>query len=162
MLFFEDLDLVASVRDDPGTNPALGEILAQMDGFVPNDGVVVIATTNDPTAIDQALRRPGRFDRQFRVPLPDEVARRAMLSRFLLDLELEDEQRALRKLARATAGLSGAHLRELVATVAIEKATTASGESRAPATLRDLERALGVLQRTRVDVGFTGGKASED
>lgn len=154
LLYFEDVDLVAGHRGHGTTGSFLGEILAQLDGFASNLDVVVVATTNDADALDEALRRPGRFDRRLDVGLPEEPERRRMLARFLDGHGMTDREAALDHLARATGGLSGAHLRELVDTAILEMFVEPS-KADTRLSVVDLERALAVLRHTRKDIGFT-------
>jgi hypothetical protein len=80
ILFFEDIDLFADDRSSYCSKAMLGEILAQLDGFESNDGLVFIATTNDLAAIDPAIReRPSRFDALIHLDLPSREARRNIL-----------------------------------------------------------------------------------
>jgi cell division protease FtsH len=89
-----------------------------MDGFEGNEGVVVLAATNRPEDLDEALLRPGRFDRKVQVPYPDVRGRRAILQSHSLDKPLEDEG-ALDVIAQTTPGMSGADLANLLNEAAI-------------------------------------------
>jgi hypothetical protein len=151
VVFLEDLDLVAEIRGTSSTL-GLGELLAQMDGFKANDGLVIIATTNQPDAIDEALRRPGRFDRHLEFQLPDEDGRRRLLQRFLADLPFDDRDGSLATLVSATKGFAGAHLRELADTLALARV----GKALPPAPLNaaDVEHALLSVGQSRRDLGF--------
>jgi cell division protease FtsH len=84
-----------------------------MDGFEPSDGVVVLAATNRPDALDPALRRPGRFDREVLVPLPSRADRQAILTVHARGKNLEPDI-DLGQVAAATPGFSGADLANLV------------------------------------------------
>jgi len=154
LLYFEDVDLVAGHRGYGSTGGFLGELLAQLDGFSANVDVVVVATTNDADALDEALQRPGRFDRRLDIGLPEPPERKRMLEKFLADHRVIDRPGAVEAMARATSGLAGAHLRELVDTAVLESVVGAEDPG-GPISLLDLERALGVLRRTRKDIGFT-------
>ena len=85
----------------------LNQLLAEMDGFEPSDGVVVLAATNRPDALDPALRRPGRFDREVLVPLPSRADRQAILTAHARSKNLEPDV-DLGQVASATPGFSGA------------------------------------------------------
>jgi hypothetical protein len=149
IIFFEDLDLVVGSRG--GANDSmLGEILAQLDGFAENDGVVVLATTNDEKVIDAALRRPGRFDRHLVVDAPAEGERRVMLDRFLGESQVDQRVAAVARLARLTAGLTGAHLQELVYTARL----ACSARSGEVLEHGDFAEALASLRLSRRDIGF--------
>lgn len=96
----------------------LNAILSEMDGFEPHDQVIVIAATNRPDVLDPALIRPGRFDRQVDVPLPDTKGRREILKIHTAQVRLADDV-DLQELARATPMFSGADLRAMVNEAAI-------------------------------------------
>ena len=91
----------------------LNQMLNEMDGFDPTEGVVVIAATNRPDVLDPALLRPGRFDRQIVVPLPDLEERLPILQVHAKDKPLDDTV-DLEMVARGTPGMSGADLANLV------------------------------------------------
>lgn len=160
VLFFEDIDLVGGVRQKGDGVGSLGEILAQLDGFESNASLVVIATTNDPRALDEALRRPGRFDRQIHVDLPSEEVRRRMLDRFLGEIPVRDRARVVAEAARATRGFSGAHLREVADTIAIRRAVAGHGD--AETTADDAREVIAMLRATRAELGFTAERWRDD
>ena len=132
MLFFEDIDLFADDRSSYCSNAMLGEILAQLDGFETNDGLVFIATTNDLAAIDPAIReRPSRFDVVIHLDLPSRDARRSILLANLPHIDAFD--RLLDEASYITDGLSGAQVREvafLALQGAILRTTDAEGHVR--------------------------------
>ena len=86
IVFIDEIDALGARRDVgalPGSDEreqTLNQLLAEMDGFEPSGGVVVLAATNRPDALDPALRRPGRFDREVMVPLPSRAEREAILA----------------------------------------------------------------------------------
>src|SRR5580693_1942707 len=86
IVFIDEIDALGTRRDHGGfagsdeREQTLNQLLAEMDGFDQSAGVVVLAATNRPDALDPALRRPGRFDREVIVPLPDRAERRAILA----------------------------------------------------------------------------------
>ena len=84
---------------------SLNQLLVELDGFSPSAGVVVVAATNMPEQLDPALTRPGRFDRQVTVDLPDVKARKEILDMYLGNRKAPDVD--LEALAKATVGFSG-------------------------------------------------------
>jgi cell division protease FtsH len=118
VIFIDEIDAVGSRNHGEGNageahKSTLLTLLAQMDGFNANDGVVVLAATNKPEDLDPALVRPGRFDRRITVPLPDEKGREAILKVHTRDKTL-DEAILLNVIARSTRYFSGADLANLV------------------------------------------------
>jgi cell division protease FtsH len=91
----------------------LNQLLAEMDGFEPSDGVILLAATNRPDALDPALRRPGRFDREVLVPLPGRADRQGILTVHARGKNLEPDV-DMSQVAAATPGFSGADLANLV------------------------------------------------
>jgi AAA+ superfamily predicted ATPase len=143
VLFFDELDAMgqkrSQLRGSAGRN-VINQLLAELDGFSPNQGVFVMGATNHPWDVDVALLRPGRFDRLALVLPPDATAREVILAYHLRDRPLA--QIDLRALARATEGLSGADLARLceaAAELAIERAL-ATGKV-GPIDMDDLEHA---------------------
>jgi hypothetical protein len=119
IVFLEDLDMFASERGG-ATDVTLGELLTQMDGLESNDGVIVVATTNDLSAIEPALaERPSRFDVVLEVGLPAAAARRRILLQNLSKQAPPDD--VLDCAATATEGCTGAQIRE-VAFLAVQRA----------------------------------------
>jgi cell division protease FtsH len=92
----------------------LNQLLVEMDGFESNDGVILISATNRPDVLDPALLRPGRFDRQVVVPLPDLRGREGILMVHVRHTPLSSDV-DLSVVARGTPGFSGADLENLVA-----------------------------------------------
>jgi hypothetical protein len=157
IVFFEDLDLYASHRDyAPST--LLGELLAQMDGLAENDGLVVMATTNDLAAIEPALKdRPSRFDVLIEIAMPSESLRAQLLAKHLAR-HCSAEMIGLA--AARTAGASGAQIKE-IAVFAIHHAIIADRldpEGIAKPTWDDLERAIErMLGKRGQKIGFGAG-----
>jgi len=109
IVFFEDLDFFALDRDEYGPSEVLGELLTQLDGLAPNDGIFVIGTTNKPGILDSAIgNRPARFDVKIKFDLPDENARQKMFELFLKSSNSVDYSR----LARSSNEMTGSHIRE--------------------------------------------------
>jgi cell division protease FtsH len=122
IIFIDEIDCLGKNRkfDTHGelqqTNNAL---LAAMDGFESNEGIVVVAATNRPEDLDEALMRPGRFDRKVFVPYPDMRGRRAILETHTRNKPIADKARALEILAKTTPGMSGADLASIINEAAI-------------------------------------------
>jgi cell division protease FtsH len=119
IIFIDELDSIGRAR---GTGlggvhdereQTLNQILAEMDGFEPHESVVVIAATNRPDVLDAALTRPGRFDRQITLELPQKRARHQILRLHTQNVPLADDV-DLQNLAARTVGFSGAELKNLV------------------------------------------------
>src|SRR5581483_1576932 len=96
----------------------LNQMLAEMDGFDPSVGIVVLAATNRPEVLDPALLRPGRFDRQVVIPLPNAAERKAILLVHCKDKRLGGDV-DLDAVARGTPGFSGADLANPAAICAV-------------------------------------------
>ncbi|KAJ1441556.1 peptidase family M41-domain-containing protein, partial [Ochromonadaceae sp. CCMP2298] len=97
----------------------LNQLLVEMDGFTQNNGVIVIAATNFPDSLDSALIRPGRFDKQVDVPMPDIGGRKAILELYGKKIPLAADV-DLEQLARGTPGFSGAELFNLINQAALK------------------------------------------
>jgi cell division protease FtsH len=123
IVFIDEIDAIGQRRggqlvSNDERDQTLNQMLAEMDGFDPATGVVVIAATNRPEVLDPALLRPGRFDRQVVIPLPTQRERRAILTVHAQGRSL-DREVDLGVVARATPGFSGADLANLVNEAAI-------------------------------------------
>ena len=112
------------------------QLLVEMDGFEGNEGIIVIAATNRPDVLDPALLRPGRFDRQVVVPLPDVRGREQILRVHMRKVPLGDDVKPA-LIARGTPGFSGADLANLVN----EAALFAARSNKRTVTMDELERA---------------------
>ena len=119
IIFIDELDSIGRVR---GTGlggghdereQTLNQILSEMDGFSPQESVVVLAATNRPDVLDPALVRPGRFDRQIALELPQKKARKEILELHTRNVPLEEDA-DLETVAERTVGFSGADLENLV------------------------------------------------
>ena len=119
IIFIDEIDAVGRHRGaglgggHDEREQTLNQLLVEMDGFEGNEGVIVIAATNRPDVLDPALLRPGRFDRQVVVPLPDVRGREQILKVHMRKVPLADDVKAS-VIARGTPGFSGADLANLV------------------------------------------------
>jgi len=119
IIFIDEIDAVGRQRGaglgggHDEREQTLNQLLVEMDGFEGNEGVIVIAATNRPDVLDPALLRPGRFDRQVHVPLPDIRGREQILKVHMRKVPLSDDVDAS-ILARGSPGFSGADLANLV------------------------------------------------
>ena len=156
IIFIDEIDAVGRQRGaglgggHDEREQTLNQLLVEMDGFEGNDGVIVIAATNRPDVLDPALLRPGRFDRQVHVPLPDIRGREQILKVHMRKVPLsEDVDAAI--LARGSPGFSGADLANLVN----EAALFAARGSKKLVDMEDFEMAkdkvlMGVERRSIV------------
>jgi len=119
IIFIDEIDAVGRQRGaglgggNDEREQTLNQLLVEMDGFEANDGVIVIAATNRPDVLDPALLRPGRFDRQVNVPLPDILGREKILLVHMKKIPVSDDVQP-KVIARGTPGFSGADLANLV------------------------------------------------
>ena len=119
LIFIDEIDAVGRQRGaglgggHDEREQTLNQLLTEMDGFGANEGIIIIAATNRPDVLDPALLRPGRFDRQVTVSLPDKQARREILAVHAKNKKL-DESVTLDNLAKRTPGFSGADLENLL------------------------------------------------
>lgn len=146
IVFIDEIDSIGQARSGAAGNQlgahqeqeqTLQQLLTEMDGFEPNTGVIIVAASNRPEVLDQALLRPGRFDRQIQVNLPDIKGREQILAIHARNVRL-DPSVDLKVLARQTPGFSGAQL----ANVINEGALLAARGGRDVVTMRDLEEAV--------------------
>jgi len=156
IIFIDEIDAVGRHRGagvgggHDEREQTLNQLLVEMDGFEGNDGVIVIAATNRPDVLDPALLRPGRFDRQVVVGLPDIRGREQILKVHMRKVPLSEGVKES-VLARATPGFSGADLANLVNEAALFAAR--SGKQRV--TMEEFEKAkdkimMGAERRTMV------------
>jgi cell division protease FtsH len=125
IIFIDEIDAIGQRRAGSGAvvsnderEQTLNQLLAEMDGFEPSAGVVVLGATNRPEVLDPALLRPGRFDRQVTIPLPNVTERAAILAVHCRDKKLAPDV-DLNAIARGTPGFSGADLANLANEAAI-------------------------------------------
>jgi cell division protease FtsH len=152
IVFIDEIDAVGKKRSGANavnTNDereqTLNQILAEMDGFESNTGVIVIAATNRRDVLDEALLRPGRFDRLVYVPLPDRASRESILRLYLKNKNTTGDIR-VEDLAEGTAGFSGAQIKNLLN----EAAILAARDGKTVITKGNIENAL-----EKVVVGIT-------
>src|SRR5580693_9004150 len=154
IIFIDEIDAIGQRRAGSGAavsnderEQTLNQLLAEMDGFEPSAGVVVLGATNRPEVLDPALLRPGRFDRQVTIPLPNVSEREAILRVHVRGKKLAPDV-DLGAVARATPGFSGADL----ANLANEAAIVAVREGREVLTAADFDAA-----RDRIILGRREG-----
>ncbi|CAL56292.1 P-loop containing nucleoside triphosphate hydrolase [Ostreococcus tauri] len=123
IVFIDEIDSIGTSRKSVENQhrKTLNQLLTEMDGFEQNEGIIVLAATNIPEALDPALTRPGRFDRMVHVPNPDIGGRREILDHYLHDKPTTSDV-DVDKIARGTAGFSGAELYNLVNMAAVQAA----------------------------------------
>ena len=156
IIFIDEIDAVGRHRGaglgggHDEREQTLNQLLVEMDGFEPNDGIIVIAATNRPDVLDPALLRPGRFDRQVVVPLPDIRGREQILKVHMRKVPVADDVEP-GVIARGTPGFSGADL----ANLCNEAALFAARASRRLVSMEEFEKAkdkimMGAERRTMV------------
>jgi cell division protease FtsH len=123
IIFIDEIDAIGqrrggSIMANDEREQTLNQLLAEMDGFDPTAGVVVMAATNRPEILDPALLRPGRFDRQVEIPLPNQSERTAILTTHARSRHLAADV-DLTAISRGTPGFSGADLANLINEAAI-------------------------------------------
>src|SRR5205823_13113256 len=144
IVFIDELDAIGRSRGGSATigghderEQTLNQILTEMDGFSGTEGVIVIASTNRPEVLDQALLRPGRFDRRVTVNPPDQTGRRLILEVHTRGVPLAADV-DLDALASSTSGMVGADLRNVIN----EGALTAARRGHERVPMADLTDAL--------------------
>ena len=156
ILFIDELDAVGRVRGagygggHDEREQTLNQMLVEMDGFDTKDGVIIVAATNRPDVLDPALLRPGRFDRQVVIDMPDTREREKILKIHCRNIPL-DADVDLNRLARATPGSSGADLANLVN----EAALYGARRNKQKVNMEDFEDArdktmMGVARKSKV------------
>jgi len=156
IIFIDEIDAVGRHRGaglgggHDEREQTLNQLLVEMDGFESNEGVILVAATNRPDVLDPALLRPGRFDRQIVVDMPDMVGREAILKVHMKKVRIHEEVSA-KTIAKGTPGMAGADLENLVN----EAALLAARKDHDTVTMLDFEDAkekvmLGPERRSRV------------
>lgn len=138
VIFIDELDSVGGKRIESPMHPysrqTINQLLAEMDGFKPNEGVIVIGATNFAEALDNALVRPGRFDMRVTVPRPDVKGRTEILNLYLSKIKMDPAVDAV-IIARGTVGFTGAELENLVNQAALKAAM----DEKDMVSMKDLE-----------------------
>ncbi|WP_349401629.1 ATP-dependent zinc metalloprotease FtsH [Candidatus Phytoplasma solani] len=141
IVFIDEIEAVARKRGammtNSGSEQTLNQLLVEMDGFNQKSGIIVIAATNQPEAIDSAILRPGRFDRHFNIALPNVKDREAILKLHANNKKLSKEI-SLEELAKQTPGFSGAQLEGTLN----EAALLAARRSASTINKKDISEAL--------------------
>ena len=147
IVFIDEIDTIGKKRDGSGMGggndereQTLNQLLAEMDGFDTNKGLVILAATNRPDSLDPALLRPGRFDRRIPVELPDLQGREEILKVHAKKIKIADTVR-FDEIAKAAVGASGAELANIVN----EAALRAVRDGRKFATQADFEESIEVV-----------------
>jgi cell division protease FtsH len=158
LVFIDEIDAVGRTRGaglgggHDEREQTLNQLLAEMDGFEPNEGVIVLAATNRPDVLDPALLRPGRFDRRIVIGRPGLSERKAILEIHVRDKKLSEDV-DLDRIARGTPGMTGADLENL----ANEAALTAVRKNKDRIQMSDFEEA-----RDRILMGTVRGEIISD
>ncbi|KAK1885032.1 ATP-dependent zinc metalloprotease YME1L1 [Dissostichus eleginoides] len=155
VIFIDELDSVGGKRIESPMHPysrqTINQLLAEMDGFKPNEGVIVVGATNFAEALDSALIRPGRFDMQVTVPRPDVKGRTEILNWYFSKIKVDPAVEA-EIIARGTVGFTGAELENLVNQAALKAAV----DEKEMVTMTDLEFAKDKIlmgpERRSVDI----------
>jgi transitional endoplasmic reticulum ATPase len=154
VIFFDELDAIAPRRggsegDSHVTERVISQMLTELDGLEDLKGVVVIGATNRPDIIDEALLRPGRFDRILEVPVPDKEARKHIFKIHTKKKPLESDVN-IDKLIEMTEGMTGADIAALVnaaAMTAIKEHVRQKGGSKLRISMRHFETALNKIKK---------------
>lgn len=146
IIFIDEIDAIGKKRDTSGfgsndeREQTLNQLLSEMDGFEGTEGVVILAATNRPEILDPALTRPGRFDRQIAVELPDLQGRIEILKVHSKNVRIEDDI-DFKQIALMTAGSSGAQLANIIN----EAALRAVRKGRDKVNFEDLHESVEVV-----------------
>ncbi len=160
LIFIDEIDAVGRQRGSgiggghDEREQTLNQLLTEMDGFGANEGIIIIAATNRPDVLDPALLRPGRFDRQVTVSLPDTQEREAILKVHAKDKILAKNVN-LKSISKRTSGFSGADLENLLN----EAALLAVRKDQDQITLKDIDEAT---DRVLMGPAKTSRKVSDD
>ena len=162
ILFIDEIDAIGAKRIDLATSGdrevqrTLMQLLAEMDGFEPLDNVKIVAATNRPDILDEALMRPGRFDRIIEIPLPNLEAREEIFRIHTRRMNVRDI--SFKALAKKTEGMTGADIKA----ICTEAGLFAIRDGRDHVTMEDFERAIqkvaygGEYRRERVNFHIYG------
>ena len=150
IIFIDEIDAIGAKRLDAATSGdrevqrTLMQLLAEMDGFSEVRDVKIIAATNRPELLDEALLRPGRFDRIIEIPLPDEDGRKAILKLHLGNMPMERGFK-IKSLIESTDGFSGAEIKAL----SLEAGIRAIKDGRKKVSSDDLSHAVEIVKKNR-------------
>tara|TARA_B100000579_G_C22772502_1_gene824778 strand:- start:745 stop:1374 length:630 start_codon:yes stop_codon:yes gene_type:complete len=150
IIFIDEIDAIGAKRLDAATSGdrevqrTLMQLLAEMDGFSEVNDVKIIAATNRPELLDEALLRPGRFDRIIEIPLPDEEGRKAILDLHLGKMPL-DKKVKVSNVIDQTDGFSGAEIKALC----IEAGIRAIKDERKNVIPDDISEAVDIVRKNR-------------
>jgi proteasome regulatory subunit len=160
IIFLDEIDAIGAKRLDSSTSGdrevqrTLMQLLAELDGFDALEYVKIIAATNRPDILDDALLRPGRFDRIIEIPLPDEKGRKSILS---IHFErMSTTKINLGKTVESTVGFSGAELKA----TCVESGMIAIREGRSKVTQTDIKSAIERIKKKRENNGHKGNPDS--
>ena len=149
IIFIDEIDAIGAKRLDTATSGdrevqrTLMQLLAELDGFNPIDSVKIIAATNRPDILDEALLRPGRFDRIIEIPLPNEEARKGILE---INIEkMSTSNIKINSIIAATEGFSGADLKAMC----VEAGMVAIRDRREKVLAKDFTSALKITEKMR-------------
>ncbi|MBU2541353.1 MAG: ATP-dependent zinc metalloprotease FtsH [Candidatus Omnitrophica bacterium] len=152
IIFIDEIDAVGRLRfsgiggGHDEREQTLNALLVEMDGFSPQEGLILVAATNRPDTLDPALLRPGRFDRQIVIDRPDIKGRNAILKIHVRNIKL-DESVNLDSIARQTPGFSGADLANLCNEAALLAARRNKDKVNMPELQESIERVIAGPQR---------------
>jgi len=117
LIFIDEIDSLATSRSttkqSEGSNSTLNQILTELDGFKQNEKIIIIGATNNEKSIDSAIKRPGRFDKIIRIPLPDVKGREDMINHYIGQIQ-HDSKLNVKDLAKKTSNYTGAEIKNLV------------------------------------------------
>ncbi|CAI8229767.1 MAG: ATP-dependent zinc metalloprotease FtsH [Methanobacteriota archaeon] len=149
IIFIDEIDAIGAKRLDTATSGdrevqrTLMQLLAELDGFNPLDSVKIIAATNRPDILDDALLRPGRFDRIIEIPLPNEEARKGI---FKINIEnMNSSKLSIKNIIAATEGFSGADIKAMC----VEAGMEAIRDRREKVLAKDFTAALKITEKMR-------------
>ena len=149
IIFLDEIDAIGAKRLDGSTSGdrevqrTLMQLLAELDGFDALNDVKIIAATNRPDILDDALLRPGRFDRVIEIPIPDDASRKAILNVHLNSMNTKKV--SVGRIVERTKGYSGAELKA----TCVEAGMIAIRDSRSAVTQQDMMDAVGRLDKKR-------------
>jgi transitional endoplasmic reticulum ATPase len=162
IVFFDEIDALASVRSRGGEDSGVGgrvlsQLLTELDGIEELKGVLVLAATNRPDLLDPALLRPGRFDIQLEIPVPDRAAREQIFRIHLHGRPVHREVTAA-SLADETDGFTGAQIEGVCRRAMMKALAERIGDSATPPAAKDIEVRRQTLQAAIREIGAQAGR----